>query len=351
MPITHVFVSPVADAGDPNEVGPNEWNDDHTLPTAAEIGASPTGHTHTHAAATGQTGDDHHDEAHAHDGADGSGTVGHADTTGQTPDDHHTENHQARHNSGGADALKLDDLATPDDNTDLNASAIQHGLLPKLSNVVTEFLNGQGAFSTPAGGGDVATDAIFDALGDLVVGSGANAASRLAKGAEDTVLRSRAAEALDLGWDSPVIFKKTELVGNTNKTTTSTTFVAIDTTNLAYLTLSLAIGDVVRCKLQGQAYNGSNAVGAWDFEVDQPASADTRCYPAAENGAGIDPVTIVTRVTVHIEALFTATEAGVHGFRPMWRTTAGTLTLANGTSGADDTAIIFTVEKLGAPRA
>ena len=49
-------------------------------------------------------------------------------------------------------ATKLDDFAAPDDNTDLNATATAHGLLPKLSNVVTEFLNGQGAWSVPAGG-------------------------------------------------------------------------------------------------------------------------------------------------------------------------------------------------------
>lgn len=37
--VTHQFVSPVADEGDPNEVGPNEWNAEHTisgLGTAAE---------------------------------------------------------------------------------------------------------------------------------------------------------------------------------------------------------------------------------------------------------------------------------------------------------------------------
>jgi len=48
---------------------------------------------------------------------------------------------------------KLDDLAAPDDNTDLNATTSKHGLLPKLSGVASEFLNGAGAFSTPAGGG------------------------------------------------------------------------------------------------------------------------------------------------------------------------------------------------------
>jgi len=52
-------------------------------------------------------------------------------------------------------ATKLDDFAAPDDNTDLNATAAAHGLLPKLSNVATEYLSGTGVFSVPAGGGGV----------------------------------------------------------------------------------------------------------------------------------------------------------------------------------------------------
>ena len=40
-----------------------------------------------------------------------------------------------------------------------------------------------GPFGTGGGGGDVATDPIWDAAGDLVVGTGANAAARLAIGA------------------------------------------------------------------------------------------------------------------------------------------------------------------------
>lgn len=58
--------------------------------------------------------------------------------------------HASSHHAGGSDAIKLDDLAAPDDNTDLNASTTVHGLLRKLSNVATEFLNGQGAWTTPA---------------------------------------------------------------------------------------------------------------------------------------------------------------------------------------------------------
>jgi hypothetical protein len=67
---------------------------------------------------------------------------------GQTPLAHATS-----HKSGGSDAVKLDELAAPTDITTLNASAGAHGLLPKLSTVTTEFLNGAGAWATPAGGG------------------------------------------------------------------------------------------------------------------------------------------------------------------------------------------------------
>lgn len=56
----------------------------------------------------------------------------------------------------GADALefitqatlKLDDFGAPDDNTDLNATTGAHGLLRKLSNVASEFLDGQGNWDT-----------------------------------------------------------------------------------------------------------------------------------------------------------------------------------------------------------
>lgn len=61
--------------------------------------------------------------------------------------------HATSHQSGGGDAIKLDDLAAPDDNTDLDASTTKHGLLKKLSNVATEYMDGTGAWSTPAGGG------------------------------------------------------------------------------------------------------------------------------------------------------------------------------------------------------
>lgn len=61
--------------------------------------------------------------------------------------------HKVTHESGGTDAIKLDDLAAPDDNTDLNASTLKHGLLPKLNGDNTYFLAGDGSWLVPAGGG------------------------------------------------------------------------------------------------------------------------------------------------------------------------------------------------------
>lgn len=193
-------------------------------------------------------------------------------------------------------------LSTSDITTN-DASTSKHGFLKKLSNVSTEFMNGQGNWATPAGGG------------------------------------------------GGITFKRTVLNGNGNKTTTSTTKVAIDTTNLAYLTLTLAVGDVVRCSLYGAAKHSSGTANSgFDFEVDQPTSADTFVGSGADYGVTKrDPS--IERCPVAAVGLFTATEAGSHGFRPAWLTDAGTLTMINAASSDDDVLITFIVEKLGAPAA
>jgi len=74
----------------------------------------------------------------------------HASTTGQTADDHHAKLHSATHGPGGGDALKLDDLEVPDDNTDLDVSITKHGLTPKLPNDATKYLNGVGGYTVPS---------------------------------------------------------------------------------------------------------------------------------------------------------------------------------------------------------
>ena len=90
-------------------------------------------------AAKGVTNGDSHD----HSGGDGA-QIDHGSLGGRTDDDHSIYYnqargdaryaqlaHAARHASSGADAVKLDDLAAPDDNTDLNATVYAHGLMSK----------------------------------------------------------------------------------------------------------------------------------------------------------------------------------------------------------------------------
>lgn len=56
---------------------------------------------------------------------------------------------------------------TSSDITTLNATSSKHGFLPKLSNIVTEFLNGQGGWTTPPSGDANAIHADVD--GEIVV--------------------------------------------------------------------------------------------------------------------------------------------------------------------------------------
>lgn len=53
---------------------------------------------------------------------------------------------------------------------------------------------------TGAGGGSVATDTIFDAKGDLAVGTGADTAAKLTAGANDTILMADSAQSTGLKW-------------------------------------------------------------------------------------------------------------------------------------------------------
>lgn len=95
--------------------------------------------------------------------------------------------HAATHQAGGTDPIALDTLAAPADVVTLNASASAHGLLPKLSGSSAAFLDGTGAWTTPAAGAPSAhhvthetggTDAIT-ALSGSVITTGTIAAARL----------------------------------------------------------------------------------------------------------------------------------------------------------------------------
>jgi hypothetical protein len=116
------------------------------------------------------------------------------------------------------DPTKLDDLAAPDDNTDLDVSITAHGLTPKLPNDSTKFLNGVGAYAVPpsggvsssrainttaplTGGGDLSADRTL-AISDFV----ASGASHARGAVPDPGSTSGATKFLreDGGWSVPV---------------------------------------------------------------------------------------------------------------------------------------------------
>ena len=146
--------------------------------------------TIAHSATTGQTANDHHNQQHALGGADHtSATLAElnalvSDATLDDSGDSRTPTaHNTSHQSGGSDAIKLDDLAAPDDNTDLNVSTSAHGLAPKLPNDATQYLDGTGSYSVPAGGGGGGTNYIAclnfgaksDSAGAFLIASGISA--------------------------------------------------------------------------------------------------------------------------------------------------------------------------------
>src|SRR5262249_52967651 len=110
---------------------------------------------------------------HSHTSGSG-GAISHNSLSNVTSNQHHDQDHNTRHESGGADAIKLDDLASPDDNTDLNASASAHGLLPKLSGNASDVLRGDGTFGNVGGQDSENVDAplTFQVWEHIVAGTG-----------------------------------------------------------------------------------------------------------------------------------------------------------------------------------
>lgn len=97
-------------------------------------------------------------DMHDHSGGDG-GQIAYS-SLGGIPSTFAPSAHHGSHESGGSDSIKLDDLATPDDNTDLDVSITKHGLCPKAPNDTSKFLRGDGTWGTveASGGATFWTD-------------------------------------------------------------------------------------------------------------------------------------------------------------------------------------------------
>lgn len=98
---------------------------------------------------------------------------------------------------------------TSGDGLEVNAAAVPAAHL--WNSVWDETAAGSAAAGTlgyyldnlSVGGGAVATDAIWDAKGDLAVGTGANTAAKLTVGANDTILMAASGEATGAKWATP----------------------------------------------------------------------------------------------------------------------------------------------------
>ena len=92
----------------------------------------------------------------------------------------------------------------------VSAQTLWGGFLIDIKNaagdtVSTTNLQAVKTFVGGGGGGSVATDAIWDAKGDLAVGTGANTASRLAVGTDGKQIYADAAESTGLRWGASII--------------------------------------------------------------------------------------------------------------------------------------------------
>ncbi len=120
-------------------------------------------------------------------------------------------------------------ISTSDITTN-DVSITKHGFAPKAPNDTAKFLRGDGTWNTaslPSGSAAVATDVIWDAAGDLVQATGADAAVKLSIGAAGKVLRSTGSAA---AWSDgppgmPVLVYRYTVVGS-DKATIDT---AVDT--------------------------------------------------------------------------------------------------------------------------
>lgn len=104
------------------------------------------------------------------------------------------------------------------------------------------------SWATVSGSGDVATDAIWDAKGDLAVGTGANTASKLTVGTDGHVLSADSSEPTGLKWipagsGSGITRSVSSVAVNTNAGSTASTDYVYFVSGTTTITLPTAVGN------------------------------------------------------------------------------------------------------------
>ncbi len=99
---------------------------------------------------------------------------------------------------------QIDTIGAGTDITTNNVSTSKHGLAPKSDGNAAHYLDGTGAYSTPSGSGSgMATDPLWDTKGDIAAATGADAAVKVAVGADGLSLIADAASTAGVKWGSP----------------------------------------------------------------------------------------------------------------------------------------------------
>lgn len=173
-----------------------------------------------------------------------------------------------------ADATLPGLLLTGDHASRPAATAVGSGALYSCSTHSLVYQSDAASWSTwasLAGTGAVATDAIWDAAGDLAVGSGANTAARLAIGATNGMALQRVSGAV--AWALPPGYEFDYVQKTTNTTITATTEGGADT---------VLTGNAV-------TYDGSTIVMVewWSPQVSTPAASGGITLVALYEGATI----------------------------------------------------------------
>jgi hypothetical protein len=90
--------------------------------------------------------------------------------------------------------------------TDVGVFVVDGSIAPANNDVMTyDSSTGMWGPAASAGGGVMASDVFWDALGDLAAGTGANAAARLPVGTDGQILEARSTEATGLKWITPPV--------------------------------------------------------------------------------------------------------------------------------------------------